>query len=75
MKLELDYDNKTIKIIDFANCEKFIEVIVELPKWKEWKIIPNSNMEYIPYPYYPTYTLSTSCEITTANGVYIIEAK
>lgn len=57
MKLELDYINRTIKVTDYTSLEKFVNVVKEiLPDWKTWKIVPNTNTEYVPYyPVYPTY--------------------
>lgn len=72
MKLELDYDNKTVKVGDYIDLEKFIDAVKEiLPKWKEWKIIPNTNTEYVPYyPVYPTYP---TYEVTTISGIYTVQ--
>jgi len=73
MKLELDYDNKTVKVNDYIDLEKFIDAVKDiLPDWKKWRIIPNSNTEYVPYPYYPVYPLGILYEITAASGTYTI---
>jgi len=53
--------------------EKFIDAVKDiLPDWKKWRIIPNSNTEYVPYPYYPVYPLGILYEITAASGTYTI---
>lgn len=42
MKVEIDTVNKTIKVLDESTFEDILDMMVELPNYKEYKFIPNT---------------------------------
>ena len=77
MKIELDFDTKTIRVKDNVPIGSLIEKLrgLELGNWEEWVIVAQEieyipNIPYIPYPtpwpIYPTYpTYPITWETTT----------
>ena len=52
MKIEIDFTNKQITILEEAPLGELINVLSESIKdWKNWKIV--SKVSYSYYPYYP----------------------
>lgn len=82
MKLQIDYDKKTITLENNVNLGDLFERIDQLlPEWKEWQLetkteIQWSNPIYIerwlqpgsPWPNSPIYT-----GVNTTTGIYNIE--
>ena len=58
MKIEFDFDNKTIKVNDNVELGELIEKIKPMvDDWKSWKIVSIEkvfNTTYIPVPYKET---------------------
>lgn len=53
MKLQLDFDLKTILIEDDVNLGEFIKKIKKvIPEWKEWSFKTNTTINYNSYPWY-----------------------
>jgi hypothetical protein len=45
MKIQLDYDSKTITIEDNVNLGEFVKKVEKiLPEWKEWKLITKTEI-------------------------------
>lgn len=62
MKLQLDFDNKIVKVEDDVNLHDFIKVIKKLlPDWKDWSIKTDTKIEWMPYYIqYPDYKLDVT---------------
>ncbi len=61
MKIELDYDNKVIKLENKTELKMFIETIQKiLPDWKSWTLDTNTTIHWTnpitinPTPYIPS---------------------
>ena len=55
MKIQLDFDNKTISIENNVNLKEFIATIKKvIPDWQEWELKTNTTINWH-YPYYQTY--------------------
>ena len=78
MKLQIDFDNKIIKLESDINLGEFIEKIEKMfPDWKEYKLQNNVKIEWHSYPVYPTYprwyngilyTAGSAATLTTSNN-------
>ena len=58
MKIQIDYDNKTISLEDNVDLGLFVKRIKEiLPEWKEWSLKTNTVIENWtpPFQVYPLY--------------------
>ena len=91
MKIQLDFDNKVVKVEDNVNLHEFIKTVKKLlSEWKEWDIATNSKIEWVPYylPYwnnepYVYYTTDTEPIFTSTplnlgeltSGVINVEIK
>lgn len=63
MKLELDFTEKTIKILEPVSIAEIFDFLNQIPNIREWKLIPEENKippypitrerEWVPYPIYP----------------------
>lgn len=53
MKLQIDFDKKTIKIENDVNLGLLIDKLkIHLPEYKEYKLLMNTKIEYITLPNY-----------------------
>jgi len=59
MRIEIDFDNKTIEVKDSTTLGELVDKLKELKlEWKEFKL--KVGVEYIPYPWvYPHITYVT----------------
>jgi len=56
MRIEIDFDNKTIEVKDSTTLGELVDKLKELKlDWKEFKL--KVGVEYIPYPWYIPQTL------------------
>lgn len=70
MKVEIDTINKTIKVLDNSTWEDVMDMMVELPHYKEYTFIPNTifvdkwlsapNSAPIIYPYISPWKIEPS---------------
>lgn len=71
MKLQFDFDNKTIKVCDTVNLEKFMDKLREiLPNglWKAFSLNQVENVYFGSYPYYHWYNSPTIGAVTLTSG-------
>jgi len=78
MKIQLDYDTKTITLVNDVSLKEFFNKIKTLlPDWKEWNLNSQTTIEWtnpITIPYYPRYpwwdygTYVSSGAIITLDG-------
>jgi len=55
MRIEIDFDNKTIEVKDSTTLGELVDKLKELKlDWKEFKL--KVGVEYISYPWYVPYT-------------------
>lgn len=80
MKIQLDFNNKAIRVEENVNLNEFIKIIKSLlPDWKEWDLQTNNSIEWYPYaiPYYinPQQSYFSNPIITcdTSTGVYNLD--
>ena len=86
MKIQLDLENKTIKIEEDASLEKLMSFMqATFPEtWKEYKVLTNTIINYSTYPYYvwPDFThypykiycgTGTTNTFTSNSGTYNLE--
>lgn len=67
MKLELDFTNKTITIVEGGSINEFLDKYYAMKgiNLEDWRINSSTKVEYVPiYPTYPTYEIT--CASTTA---------
>jgi len=78
MKLQLDFDNKTIKVESKVEMKEFIDILESLKiDWKNWYLetstVINNWWTYpiytIPYSYTEQYPKITWSENTTSAGI------
>lgn len=56
MKLQIDFDKKTIKIEDTVNLGTLVEKLTEMfPDWKDYTLLVNTKIEWHTYPIYRPY--------------------
>ena len=54
MRIEINTNEKTIKIIDSLDVDELIKFVDKF-KLHDYSIISDNTFTYYPYPYYPSY--------------------
>ncbi|NQU87645.1 MAG: hypothetical protein HQ541_17985 [Mariniphaga sp.] len=51
MRIQLDYDTKTITLVNDVSLKEFFDKIKNLlPDWKEWNVASQTTIPYYPNP-------------------------
>lgn len=68
MKLELNYDCKTITVKDQVNLKDFIKEVKKLGlDLKEWSVVSETQLTWTTYPYYQQLYYHTDWQITCSD--------
>ncbi|MCO6501381.1 MAG: hypothetical protein J5I47_13540 [Vicingus serpentipes] len=69
MKIEIDFDNKVIKVVQKCNFKKLMDFVQTLPDWETFDICSNNTSDTYYYPVYiPWYWTSDSGEVIVTNN-------
>lgn len=74
MRLELNYDCKTITVKDQVNLKDFIKEVKKLGlDLKEWSVVSETQLTWTTYPYYqqPYYQQPNDWQIICSDGTNI----
>lgn len=67
MRLELNYDCKTITVKDQVNLKDFIKEVKNLGlDLKEWSVVSETQLTWTTYPYYQQPYSHTDFQITSS---------
>lgn len=78
MKIQIDYDTKTVTLDNNVNLGEFmVKIKVILPDWKDWKLNTNTNIVYpsspilIERPYRPWWQGPLVTYSGTSTGTFL----
>lgn len=80
MKLEIDFQKKTVKVLSDVTIGEIVEKLKELNlKWEDFKIIQDIKVINVPiiqeFPITPTYSVPTYYPVTPQYGKWEITCK